>query len=385
MTDKKPSSENRIPADSLTEDSNIKSWTIPTVATPKTKKIFTAKREEQQRQKAPGETIEDYKGAVKPKPMTAQDLQQMVQDAQQEGYEKGYQEGLQKGMEDGQAQGQKTGHDSAYKETKLKLETELQSFQQIAAQLLVPMQEQEQALEKIIVDMAVNFAQRLMHREIENVPQSMIAVVEHALQSLPAGAKNVTVYVNPEDAEVIEEHLPEHQRQWQVKVDKNIQRCGCRVETLESVVDYTVEGRLSQFLNHIYEQLVPDLTQVPPVQEYETEIDPELENFQAMKSAVSEFSSSEQTSSQDDEAIESNEDKNIEQFDEQDDQDIDALLGEASPSDAEPEPAKKKAPENLSSRTSGNEDLENKNLENKQRESEKPKTKTQNDEDGETP
>lgn len=291
MSDKEPTSANRIPGETLSEDGAVKSWTIPTIATPKTKKIFTAKREEQQRKKAPGETIEDYKGAVKPKPMTAKDLQQMVQDAQQEGYEKGYQEGLQKGTEDGEAKGQKAGHDKAYKETKLKLESETQSFQQIASQLLVPMQNQERALEKIIVDMAVNFAQKLMHREIENVPQSMIAVVEHALQSLPAGAKNISVYVNPEDAEIIEEHLPEHQRHWQVKVDKNIQRCGCRVETLESIVDYTVEERLSQFLHHIREQLVPDLTQVPAVQDYDTEADVDVSSFQAMKSAVSDIPS----------------------------------------------------------------------------------------------
>lgn len=304
MSDKEPSA-NVIPAESLSDESAIKSWTIPTVATPKTKKIFTAKREDQQRKRAAGETIEDYKGAVKPKPMTAQDLQQMVQDAQKEGFDKGYQEGLQKGLTDGEAKGQKAGHDKAYKETKLKLESETQSFHQIASHLLVPMQEQEQALEKIIVDMAVNFAQKLLHREIDSVPSSMLGVIEHALQSLPAGAKNITVYVNPEDANIIASVIPEHLRQWQVKEDAAISRCGCRVETLESIVDYTVEARLEQFLHHIREQLVPDLTQVPPVKDYKEEIDPELASFQAMKAAVSDIDSD------DDESIGDIDEENI--------------------------------------------------------------------------
>lgn len=280
MSDK-PKQANRIPFEEIDEDAMVSSWALPSVGQKKSRIVFSAKKDKKNAGKTArdGEIVENYTAPVKPKPLTAEELQKMAEEAQKEGFDQGYQEGLQKGLHDGEAKGKKQGQSKAYTDTKNVMLDEIKRLNRISSDLLGPMQHQEEYLENIVLDMAVNFAKEILQKEIQTSPLSLLDVVHRALEALPAGASNITVYVNENDATLIDKHLPQAQRNWTVSIDDNMSSGGCRVETLESLVDYTVQHRLGAFLEKMREQ--EDITedQVAPVEAFErSPVEPVLES-----------------------------------------------------------------------------------------------------------
>lgn len=272
MSDK-PKQVNRIPYESLAEGDAVSSWTLPSVDK-KSRLVMSAKREQEKNKGKQGtEVVEDYKGTVKPKPLTADDLKKLTEEAKKEGFEQGYQEGLEKGTREGTVAGEKAGHAKAYSESKQKLNDEIQRLGHVASNLLIPMQEQEEALENIIVDMAINFTKELLQQEITQQPTLLLRVIKNALSALPAGSKNITVYVNETDSQLIDAHLPQAQRDWSIQVDNSVTTGGCRVETHESLVDYTCEHRLQTFLTQVQDHGDVSEDAVEPVEAFERSVD----------------------------------------------------------------------------------------------------------------
>ncbi len=270
MTDK-PKQANRIPYESVEEEGAVSGWSLPSVENKKKRLVFSAKNDKKNkgRSSRDGEIVEDYKGNVKPKPLTADDLQKLAEEAKKEAFDQGYQEGLAKGLAEGTQKGQKQGHNKAYKETKALVTEEINRMGKIASQLFVPMQEQEETLENIVVDMAMHFAQEIIEQEVQSSPQALLGIVNRAITALPAGSKNVSVYLNQIDSELVDKYLPVAHREWRVHIDDTVASGGCRVQTHESLVDYTCEHRLSEYLKHVREQGNIAESEVAPVEEYE--------------------------------------------------------------------------------------------------------------------
>lgn len=250
MSDK-PKQENRIPFENLQKGQEVSLWSLPSIEN-KARLVFSAKKESRENA-SNGEVIDNYPGMVKPKPMTAEELQKMTAEAKKEGFDQGYNEGLTAGMREGAVKGEQQGRTKAYRETKQQLDEDCTRLRQIASNLLEPMQGQEALLEKIIVDMAVQFAQRLIEKEIRQAPESIIRIANKALSALPSGSSGISVFVNCNDAVLIDEYFPPENRSWILKTDSSIASGGCRVETDESLVDYTVESRLRGFLEQVSE------------------------------------------------------------------------------------------------------------------------------------
>ncbi len=260
---------NRIPYESLVDADVVSSWSLPSVEK-KSRMVFNAKREQEKSKKQQGsEIVEDYKGVVKPKPLTADDLKKLTDEAKKEGFDQGYQEGLAKGTQEGSVKGEKAGHTKAYSETKQRLNDEIQRLNHISSNLLAPMDGQEQALENIIVDMAINFTKELLQVEVQQQPTALLNLVRNALMALPVGSKNITVYVNDDDTQLINTHLPQEQRDWALQIDNSVTTGGCRIETHESLIDYTCEHRLREFLKQIRDQGDVSEDSVAPVPEFE--------------------------------------------------------------------------------------------------------------------
>jgi len=248
---------NRIPYESLEQDHAVSAWSLPSIDQKKSRVFLTAKKEIERKSgtnNAAEEIVEDYSGRVKPKPLTAEGLQQLAEEAKKEARELGYKEGFEQGHTAGKTKGYKDGQDSAYKETKNQLNQEIASLSSIAENLLQPMQDQEAQLENVIVDMAMHFAQEILGQEIRHNPESLYRVIENALLALPAGAKNISVFLNESDAEIVDKYLPSNTRNWRVKVDKSLKSGGCKVETLESLVDYTTAARFERFIAHVQDR-----------------------------------------------------------------------------------------------------------------------------------
>ena len=256
-------------------------WNLPSMGDPG-KTIKPAKKEK----KPQNEIIEDYKGRVKPKPMTADALKQMVDEAQKEGCEQGYQEGFQKGQAEGLQKGTMEGKSQAYQEAKAEFDQQIATLNGISQALMQPMLTQDERLENIIVEMAYRFSQQLVEDEIKANPSKLYRIVQKAISALPAGAKNIQIFLNEQDANLFESCVSKEQREWEVSIDKTLKSGGCRVETKESIVDYSLDSRFQKYLEQIKEK--GDVSTTKPVENYRDALLEEAQNIAELLDSSSE-------------------------------------------------------------------------------------------------
>jgi flagellar assembly protein FliH len=65
---------------------------------------------------------------------------------------------------------------------------------------------------------------------------------------LPVGSKNIRISLNPDDLAAVETYAAEQQLEWKFFGDVSLQPGGCRIDTQESRVDYSVSTRLQTLL-----------------------------------------------------------------------------------------------------------------------------------------
>jgi flagellar assembly protein FliH len=152
---------------------------------------------------------------------TAQEIERIHQQA--------YQEGFAAGMRDGRAQGE--AFSLHMKDLLTELERSMQRF--------------EEAMAGDILELALEIARQLVRQSIRTNPEVILGVVREAIESLPQLTEHPVLILNPEDANTVRQMLAyEYQESvWRVVEDPQMERGGCRLETAESEIDATLEGR----------------------------------------------------------------------------------------------------------------------------------------------
>lgn len=252
---------NRIPGESVDKDS-VSAWDLPSMSKDG-KVVYSAQAEKKKQQ---SERVEDIPRPAKSNILTADELEKISRDAYDEAFAEGKADGYNKGLEEGQRK--------AYNDTQHVLNEERKKLSAIAEALFVPMSEQQDALENAIVDMAVQLVKYLLHREITSDPAVLYPVITTALDALPAGAKNIEVHLNKDDAALFKTACPDIQPEWKIVADPQLAPSGCKVLSSESLVDYSLEKRMRDYLADI--AVRPDIaeTEVEPVTSYRKETIP---------------------------------------------------------------------------------------------------------------
>lgn len=199
--------------------------------------------------------------------MSADALEKIANEAHEEGFNAGheegvntgYQEGFSKGHEEGAAQGHQEGYEAGLLQAKAEakalsdqvLSQQVNQLTQLMQRLIEPMLARESQVEGLMLELLKQTTQAVLMHEAKTTPDVLTQIVSEAIKSIPVNAKNVVLYLNPEDIAVIENTLP-IKKDWQVEADMTIQAGGCRIETSQSQVDNTIESRLSQ----VFEQLL---------------------------------------------------------------------------------------------------------------------------------
>ena len=253
---------NRIPAESLRDQDTVSSWNLPSISKDG-KIVYSAEAEKRKRQ---AEKIEDIPKPQKSKILTADELEQISKDA--------YQEGFQEGKRDGMVQGQEEGKQKAYVEHKRLIDEEKNKLQAIANALFAPLQDQQQQLENAIIDIAVQLAKHILQQEISSDPSVLFAVVDKALAALPAGSKNIKLFMNPNNAEMFKEAAGDIRDNWTIVGDPHMAPGGCRVETYESVADFSFETRVRDYIAEVQQGGDKQETEVQPMAQFAV---PEIE------------------------------------------------------------------------------------------------------------
>ena len=247
---------NRIAAEDVGE---YRAWRVPLIndngtVMPSAEK--EARERKAQAMKRQGESIEDVDmpGATPKKGMTAQEMQEIIEAAEKDGFAQGHQEGFDKGMAEGYEAGQQKG----LMEMRQQLVTEQQRFQKLVQALLDPIAEQDNDLEKLLLDVICTLTESVVQRELIIDSSHIVTLVRTAVNALPVGSKNLRVCLNPDDLAAVETYAEEQQLNWQFGGDEQLAPGGCRVETSESRVDFSVEKRLQTVLTQFVNKQLTD-------------------------------------------------------------------------------------------------------------------------------
>lgn len=111
-----------------------------------------------------------------------------------------------------------------------------------------PLHQLDDEVVREIASLALTVARHVIRRELRADPGQVIAVVQRAAAILPAASRNIRLYVNPADAELLREGLSASQGEqsaWQILEDPALARGGCRLETEHSRIDASIERQLA--------------------------------------------------------------------------------------------------------------------------------------------
>ncbi len=239
---------NRIPAEAVEQAT---AWVLPPVSD-NGRVLSSAEKEARERRerllRREQEKIEVVEIAVEEQPvqmgMTAEEMQAIFDAAEKDGFEQGHKEGYTKGNTEGYEAGRQQG----LMEMRAQLVAEQQRFQKLASALLNPIDEQDDDLEHLLLDVICTLTQSVVQREVQTDSSQILELVRSAVDALPVGSKNIRVCLNPDDLAAIETYAAEQQLEWKFLGDTELLPGGCRIETPESRVDFSVGSRLKTVL-----------------------------------------------------------------------------------------------------------------------------------------
>ncbi|MDX1694638.1 MAG: flagellar assembly protein FliH [Ketobacteraceae bacterium] len=247
--------EKKKPLDSiLTRDntpaeklSAYERWELPMVederAVPGTDSPFSSQpKPRSRRQAAPEQEPEDVEDV---KPLTAEELEAIRQAAYDEG------------REEGKRDGYKEGYDQGYKSGESDLRAAVNKLAQISRALFEPVDAQDEALEKALLELVRNITTRVVHRELKLDSSCILTIVKEAVNALIPGTERVRIHLNPADLEFVVQSLKESGEMgenWNFLAHQTISPGGCIVDTDNAVVDMRAEKRLATVIRQVYEK-----------------------------------------------------------------------------------------------------------------------------------
>ncbi|UZE94961.1 flagellar assembly protein FliH [Alkalimarinus alittae] len=244
MTDKKA---NRIPADQLTA---YERWELPTM------------------QPGGNDVIRSHVSSAElpVKPLTASDLETIRLEAYEagfaegkeegtkqghkEGLEKGLQEGIEKGTQQGIQEGQVTGQQQKQAE----IDDVNARLNGVLAQLLDPIKQHDDEVEEALLNLVLTVSRAVIMREISLNSHQIQRTVKDALASLPSPSSNVKIWVNSVDYDSVHSIAESIADDVQVIKSDDILPGGCKVETLHSQIDATVEKRFQKTVQQMLDR-----------------------------------------------------------------------------------------------------------------------------------
>ncbi|MFJ4430055.1 flagellar assembly protein FliH [Pseudomonas sp. NPDC089395] len=176
-------------------------------------------------------------------PLTLEELEAIREEAYNEGFATGEREGF---------------HSTQLKvrqEAEEALAAKLASLEQLMGHLLEPIAEQDTQIEKTLVHLVSHMARQVIGRELRSDSSQITQVLREALKLLPMGADNIRIHLNPQDFELAKALRERHEEHWKLLEDEALLPGGCRIETLHSRIDATMETRIEKAVAQLFDQL----------------------------------------------------------------------------------------------------------------------------------
>jgi len=164
---------------------------------------------------------------------SAEKLQNIQQKSRDEGYAAGHSAGYAAGIQQAQTEA-------------AQINTLLQSLQEGLGQI-------DQQVAQSLLDLSLEIARKMVVETMQVKPEIILEVIREAIRSLPHFNQNAHLILNPQDAELVREHMGEQLNHagWKIFTDTQIQRGGCKLETAHSHIDATTKERWKRIVESI--------------------------------------------------------------------------------------------------------------------------------------
>ncbi|MXS80816.1 flagellar assembly protein FliH [Nitrosomonas eutropha] len=161
---------------------------------------------------------------------TAEQIEQIYQQAHEEGKTAGYQEGM--------------------KQAKQTAAAEAQRFQALINTFAREVKDIDQAMAQDLLALAVDLARKITGQALQIKPELILPIVEDAIRQLTSVSQPIQLTLHPDDAARIRTHLEDHPAhpKWHIQEDAQIEPGGCRVESGGCEVDATLSTRWQRTL-----------------------------------------------------------------------------------------------------------------------------------------
>lgn len=158
---------------------------------------------------------------------TAEEVENIHRQAYQEGYAAGYQEG------------------------RAKVNDELARLTRLLSSLDGALANFDEGLTQNLLNLGLDIAKQMLREALKIRPELVVPLIREAVNSLPPAGQHPHLRLNPEDATLVRNLLADELNHfhWKIVEDGRIERGGCRVETANSEIDATLEGRWRRILS----------------------------------------------------------------------------------------------------------------------------------------
>lgn len=185
------------------------------------------------------DTLDDTHGAASGQVTlpTAEAIEQIQQQARQEGY----QEGLGQGREQGYSEGRELAQQEA------------QRLHKLLVQVNESLQGLDREMAQQLLALSLGIAKQMLRQALAVRPELLLPVVQEAINSLPQTNQHPQLILHPQDAALVRSCLEAElaHGHWRVVEDSQIAPGGCRLETLQSELDATMENRWQRVLESL--------------------------------------------------------------------------------------------------------------------------------------
>lgn len=164
---------------------------------------------------------------------TAEQIEQIYQQAREEGKAAGHQEGM--------------------KQAKQLITTEAQRLRSLIDTLTQELQEMDQAVAQDLLALAIDLTKKMTNQALQIKPALILPIVEEAIRQLPAVSQPIRITLHPDDAAHIRTHLEDHPNhpKWHLQEDVQIEPGGCHVKLGGCEVDATLATRWQRTLTSL--------------------------------------------------------------------------------------------------------------------------------------
>lgn len=160
---------------------------------------------------------------------TVDEIAGIREQARLEGYAAGHEEGLAAGLDKG----------------RIEAAEELVRLRKIATSFGHEVAQADEFIARDLLNLSLDLANAMLKTALTARPELVIPIVREAIRYLPTLHPPALLYLHPDDALLVKNHMGEELAQtgWRLTEDANLERGGCRVETASNQIDASLPTR----------------------------------------------------------------------------------------------------------------------------------------------